>query len=337
MTLAPSAQRFPELFPFHLVVDSQLVICQLGPALARLLGPGICGSPLLEQVRWHRPQPPALSLAGLARLSHKLIVLEMLRLPLQLKGQLLVEERHAFFLSTPVVHNLEQIKSLGIRLSDIARHDALADALVMLQTKDMTIAERVQRRTLDLERLATRDALTGVGNRLLFNRELSSELAEQRRRGAPLVLLLVDVDHFKQYNDRHGHPAGDACLRGVAQRLVELVGRGSDRVYRYGGEEFAVMLPATDLEGGQRVAERIVQGFARVPLLLESGPGEAPRRHRITVSAGLACADPRHQGALPLGATGTMDATLLIARADKALYQAKNGGRSRFVSESGAC
>ena len=150
MTLAPSAQRFPELFPFHLVIDSRMAICQMGPALVRLLGPGVCGTPLLEQVRWQRPRRlPGLSLSGLARLSHKLIVLEFLNLPLQLKGQLLVEERYAFFLSTPVVHSLEQLSSLGIRLSDIARHDALGDALVVLQTKDMTIADRVQRRSQD--------------------------------------------------------------------------------------------------------------------------------------------------------------------------------------------
>lgn len=332
MNLAPSAQRFPELFPFHVVVDSSLVIRQLGPALQRLLGPDVCGAPLLEQARLHRPPLPEPSLSGLARLSHKLIVLEFLKLPLQLKGQLLVEEPYAFFLSTPVVSSLDRLSSLGIRLSDIARHDALADALVMLQTKDITIADRVQRRTSDLELLATRDALTGVGNRLLFNREISAALAEQRDRGVPLVLLLVDVDHFKRFNDRHGHPAGDACLRGVAQRLVELVGRSGDRVYRYGGEEFAVLLPATDLAGGQKVAERIIAGFARAPLQLDPQPEAMPCSPRITVSAGVACADPRVQGSQPSGATGTMDATLLIAKADKALYQAKNGGRSRFVS-----
>lgn len=331
MSLAPSAQRFPELFPFHLVIDSQLVIRQVGPALARLLGPGVCGTPLLEQVRWQRPQLPELSLSGLARLSHKLIVLELLRLPLQLKGQLLVEAPYAFFLSTPVVHSLERLSALGVRLSDIARHDALADALVMLQTKDMTIADRVQRRTQDLEQLATRDALTGVGNRLLFNRELGSELAQHRQLGQPLALLLLDVDHFKQFNDRHGHPAGDACLRAVAQRLTALVGRGGDRVYRYGGEEFAVLLPATDLAGGRTVAERIVRGFAETPLQLEPEPGGDRRCHLITVSAGLACADPRIQPRSPLGATGTMDATPLIARADEALYKAKHTGRSRFV------
>ena len=326
MTLAPSPDRFPELFPFHLVVDGELVIRQLGPALARLMGPGACGSPLLEQVHWRRPQLPEANVAALKRLSHKLVVLELRRLPLQLKGQLLVEPAHAFFLGTPVVHNLEQLSALGIRFSDIARHDALADALVMLQTKDMTIADLVQRRTQDLEQLATQDALTGVGNRLLFNRELSEELAEHRQQGRPLALLLVDVDHFKRFNDCHGHLAGDACLAAVAERLVALVGRGGDRVYRYGGEEFAVLLPGTDLAGGRQVASRIVEGFAGSPLTMVLEPGGELASHTITLSAGLACADPQEVGASPLDETG------LIARADEALYQAKHAGRSRFVS-----
>ena len=332
MNLAPSAQRFPELFPFHVVVDSTLVIRQLGPALQRLLGPDVCGTPLLQQARLHRPPLLEPSFAGLARLSRKLIVLECLKLPLQLKGQLLVEEPYAFFLSTPVVSSLDQLSSLGIRLSDIARHDALVDALVMLQTKDITIADRVQRRTSDLELLATRDALTGVGNRLLFNRELASALEAHRGEGGPLALLLLDVDHFKRFNDQHGHLAGDACLRAVAQRLVELEGRGGDRVYRYGGEEFAVLLPGTDRAAAMQLAERIVAGFADRPLQLPMDDGSASLHPRITVSAGVACADPCVQGSRPLGATGTLDATLLIAKADKALYQAKNGGRSRCVS-----
>lgn len=325
MGLAPSAERFPELFPFHLVVDDQLVIRQLGPALARLLGPGVCGTPLLDQVHWRRPSLLQPSLAGLERLSQKLVVLELCKLPLQLKGQLLVDHSLAFFLGTPVVQSLEQLSSLGIRLSDIARHDALADALVMLQTKDMTIADLVQRRTQDLEQLAIRDALTGVGNRLLFNRELSEELAEHRQQGRPLALVLVDVDHFKQFNDRHGHLAGDACLKAVAERLVALVGRGGDRVYRYGGEEFAVLLPGTDLAGGRQVAARIVEGFSASPLSIALEGGGGQQRHAVTLSAGLACADPGEETAAAFDEMG------LIARADEALYQAKHAGRSRFV------
>lgn len=330
MTLAPSAKRFPELFPFHLVVDADLVIRQIGPALMRLLGNQVYGEPLSQHVQWLRPRLSEPSLTGLRQLGSKLTVLQLLNLPLQLKGQVLVDGQLAFFLGTPVVHNLEQLNSLGIRLSDMARHDALADSLVMLQTKDMTIADLVQRRTRDLEQLATQDALTGVGNRLLFNRALPADLEAHRQTGQPMALLLLDVDLFKRFNDRHGHLAGDACLKAVAQRLVELAGRGGDRVYRYGGEEFAILLPQTGIHGARLLAERIVEGFASSRLQLE----DSDQRPLITVSVGLACFDPSESQAnngQAEPATSPL-ATKLIARADEALYQAKHAGRSRFVS-----
>jgi diguanylate cyclase (GGDEF)-like protein len=319
MTLAPTAVHFPELFPFHWVVDADMVIRQMGPALQRLLGDEMIGEPLQDLLRWHHPHAVECSLDGLRQICHKLAIVELTRLPLRLKGQLLVEGGHAFFLVTPAVHSIDQLSRLGIRLGDIARHDAMADALVMLQTKDMTIQDLVRRRTQDLEQLATRDALTGVGNRLLFNRELVAELKGHQVIGQPLALLLLDVDHFKRFNDSHGHLAGDVCLRAVAQRLVGLVGRGADRVYRYGGEEFAVLLPQTDQAGGAEVGRRIVEGFASTPLLLE----DSAKSYPITVSAGLACFEPGN----PTGQTETA----LIGRADQALYEAKRSGRSRFV------
>ncbi|MCS5691351.1 diguanylate cyclase [Cyanobium sp. FGCU-6] len=331
MSLAPSAERFPELFPFHRVLDANLVIRQLGPALARLLGPGVCGAPLMEHARFRRPVLAECSLAGLARLSRKLFVLELLMLPLQLKGQLLVEEPYAFLLGTPVLHSLDQLSALGIRLSDIARHDALADAMVMLQTKDITISDRVLRRTSDLEQLATRDALTGLGNRLLFNRELDAVLEDHHSHGQPLALLLLDVDHFKHFNDEHGHVTGDACLRAVAQRLVQLVGRGGRRVYRYGGEEFAVLLPGADVAAATQLAERVVAGFATAALQLEINGEAIPLSPRITISAGLACSDRRAGIGAMADQERPLEATALISRADEALYEAKNAGRSRLV------
>lgn len=330
MTLAPSAQRFPELFPFHLVVDADLVIRQMGPALLRLLGSHVHGAPFANHVQWHRPHLIQPSLDGLRKLGSKLTVLQLLDLPLQLKGQVLVDQAHAFFLGTPVVHSLEQLSALGIRLSDMARHDALADALVMLQTKDMTIADLVQRRTQDLEQLAIQDALTGVGNRLLFNRELPADLEEHWLSGQSLALLMLDVDFFKRFNDHHGHLTGDACLRAVAQRLVTLVGRGGDRVYRYGGEEFAILLPKTGVQGAEQLAHRIVEGFASAPLQLEP-PHQS---HRITVSVGLAAFQPSQPSGHDLLEGGTISeaAHRLIARADEALYRAKRAGRSRCVT-----
>lgn len=319
MTLAPSPGFFPQLFPFHLVVDERLLIRQLGPALQRLLGPQAQGQPLAEHVDWHRPRLQPADLKRLDGLADKLCVLALRRLPLQLKGQVLVDQGHGFFLGNPVVQSVEQLRAAGIRLSDIPRHDALGDALVMLQTKNMTIADLVRRRTEELERLASRDALTGVGNRHSFNLDLQSTLEDHRQARRSCALLLLDVDHFKAFNDGHGHLAGDDCLIAVAGRLGEQAGRGDDRVYRYGGEEFALLLPDTPAAGACAVADRIVRHFAETPLWIP----HTGHWHTVTVSVGVAWFDPLAEPA---------DQELaLIDRADRALYQAKRAGRSRYV------
>lgn len=319
MILAPSPGSFPQLFPFHLVVDEQLVIRQLGPVLLRILGPVALGEPLHSHVQWNRPQAEPTNLAELEALAGKLCVLQLKLVPLQLKGQVLVEQGHGFFLGNPVVQNLEQLRVAGIRLSDIPRHDALGDALVMLQTKDMTIANLVKRRTEELQQLANRDSLTGVGNRHRFNLDLQAQFADRRRGERQFTLLLLDVDHFKQFNDTHGHLAGDDCLVAVARRLSEQAGRGDDRVYRYGGEEFAVLLPHTGVEGACEVAERIVRNLAEAPIWVP----HTASWHTVTVSVGVAAYEAQ------VDSCDTPKA--LVQRADAALYAAKETGRSRYV------
>ena len=135
---------------------------------------------------------------------------------------------------------------------------------------------------------------------------------------------------FKRFNDQHGHLTGDACLRAVADRLVALAGRGGDRVYRYGGEEFAILLPRTGIHGAHQLANRIVEGFAAAPLQLEG----VHQPHRITLSVGLAAFEPTDQSSHddPAGQDLALTATRLIARADEALYEAKRAGRSRCVT-----
>lgn len=320
MTLAPSAQRFPALFPFHWVVDADMVVTQLGVALERLLGEQAIGAPLQELISWRRPTAVDDSLEGLARLSHRLAVLQLRQLPLQLKGEVLVDNGHGFFLGSPAVHSLEDLRRLGIGLADLPRHDGLLDSVLRLQINGLQLQDEVSRRTRELTELATHDELTGVANRRLFRRDIQAELQQHRRLAAPLALLMVDLDRFKQFNDTHGHLAGDACLQAAAQRLVGLVGRGGDRVYRYGGEEFAVLLPHTDLAGAEAVAERVVHGFASTPLALP----EQALVSLITVSVGIACTEPA--GDQPI------TDTLLIGRADQALYRSKHAGRSRYTS-----
>lgn len=162
-----------------------------------------------------------------------------------------------------------------------------------------------------LRRLATRDQLTGLFNRREFERILAEEEERSRRFGHPLSLLMIDIDRFKWINDTHGHPVGDAVLREVARRLAEEV-RSVDRVARFGGEEFAVVLMEAGREAAFELARRVCAAMEREPVLVnETLP------LNVTVSAGAA--------SLPDDAkTGEG----LVAAADKALYAAKGAGRN---------
>jgi diguanylate cyclase (GGDEF)-like protein/PAS domain S-box-containing protein len=165
-----------------------------------------------------------------------------------------------------------------------------------------------------LRSLSTTDGLTGVRNRAAFNERLGDEFDRAVRSGHPLSLLLLDVDHFKLFNDTFGHPAGDEVLRQVV-RLVAAAVRGTDVVARYGGEEFAVLLPDTDLGGAVVLAERVRRAVAN---------GEWDKR-AVTVSIGAATLGPE-----------TADAAALVRQADDALYTSKRNGRNRFSHGSGA-
>ena len=181
---------------------------------------------------------------------------------------------------------------------------------------------RLKRLTDQLKRVATHDALTGIANRRRFDEVLALEWARlQRGGGGELALILVDVDHFKRYNDHHGHPAGDAVLRAVAQALAGALQRPVDVVARYGGEEFALLLPQTGEAGAREVALRLL-GAVRA---LQLPHGDSPTAATVSLSLGLAVASP---GAPPLPGG-------LLAAADAALYRAKAQGRNRGVSANG--
>ena len=165
-------------------------------------------------------------------------------------------------------------------------------------------------------RLATIDALTGIGNRRTFDERLDEALRSAAREAKPLSLLMIDVDHFKRYNDTYGHFAGDETLRRVADAVRIAAERPHDAVMRYGGEEFAVILPDTDTSGAQTVADRVRLEVARKNIPHRSsnvGP-------HVTVSVG---------GTTLWG--GLADARAVIERADAALYLAKEEGRDRAV------
>ncbi len=163
-----------------------------------------------------------------------------------------------------------------------------------------------------LRLLATCDQLTGLLNRREFDRILAEEAERCRRFDRPLALLLIDLDHFKDINDAHGHPAGDAVLQALARRLKEEL-RTVDRLTRYGGEEFAVILVETPPTAALETAQRLRAAVQRAPFALPVGPALA-----LTISAGVAV--------IPVHAS---DAPSLVRAADQALYAAKRAGRNR--------
>lgn len=172
-----------------------------------------------------------------------------------------------------------------------------------------------------LKHIGLTDALTGVHNRRYFDQRLREEVDRALRKGSALSCLLVDVDHFKQVNDNHGHLIGDVVLREVAEQIKDQL-RLSDAMARYGGEEFAVLLVQTDAETANAIAERIRESIASNPIKLpDSGTLS------VTLSIGVATTKEEVRGA-------DIDAKSrnLVDRADHALYAAKRGGRNRVVS-----
>ena len=169
-----------------------------------------------------------------------------------------------------------------------------------------------------MSELVLTDPLTGLGNRRHFDQTLQSEWDRAAREEHALAVLMVDIDHFKAYNDSRGHAAGDKCLKAVAGALKEHCARPGDIVCRWGGEEFAVILPDTDLPGAAHVAQEIVRMVSG--LRIEHGsPGAGVH---VTVSAGAAAASPSHGG----------PPREVVEKADAALYAAKHAGRNRAES-----
>ncbi|HKS89154.1 MAG TPA: PleD family two-component system response regulator, partial [Stellaceae bacterium] len=162
--------------------------------------------------------------------------------------------------------------------------------------------------------LALTDELTGLFNRRYVFAHFNEMAARVPEGGSDLSLMLFDIDHFKQVNDRHGHPAGDAVLRELAARAMRQL-RSVDLVGRLGGEEFVVVMPETNLAGAMVVAERLRAAVADEPFLIPDAEGRLP----VTISIGVAAADDRRE---------TLDS--LLKRADDALYAAKNAGRNRI-------
>jgi diguanylate cyclase (GGDEF)-like protein len=174
----------------------------------------------------------------------------------------------------------------------------------------------VKRQRDALRALILTDALTGVANRRAFDERLEMEWRRCGRAQLAVSLLMVDIDHFKLYNDHYGHPAGDATLVEVARAMRRAAGRSQDLVARYGGEEFAILLPQLDEQGAVSVARRLMHELE----MLDLPHAASPTSQRLTVSIGISSMVPGEHS-LPAD---------LVQVADALLYQAKAGGRNQY-------
>lgn len=204
---------------------------------------------------------------------------------------------------------LDHAGELSPRQLGLAANGAKALAAAL----DLALANLGMRRSLQEQ--ALRDALTGLHNRRHFDDALAHEAARAQRDGSVLGLALLDIDHFKAFNDEFGHPAGDAVLRAVGRAVQQAV-RRSDIACRFGGEEIALLLPQSSAEGAIGHLEALCRRLAALELTFEGR-----RLPQVTVSIGVA----RVQGA-------RIDAADLLRRADQALYAAKRQGRNRVVA-----
>lgn len=215
--------------------------------------------------------------------------------------------------------SVQEIKNVISEIIDKTKQMGKFRKIIRHKLNETTEALEVLKR--DFERVKTEasvDFLTGVPNRRAFDDELKSLVHDAASNGRDLSLLLIDIDHFKRFNDEYGHLLGDEILKFVGKKIKEMV-RGRDFLARFGGEEFAVILSQTSLEGAQIVAENIRSFFAQTPLKAVS---TSRNLGTITVSIGAAC---YRAGEPPEN---------LIKRTDNALYIAKNSGRNSVVIQS---
>jgi diguanylate cyclase (GGDEF)-like protein len=222
----------------------------------------------------------------------------------------------------PLLRNKRLIGSLNLGCRDASRFTPLlgTDFIEHMGSIIAICLENVISNEM-LKYIGLTDALTGVYNRRYIDRRLVEEIARARRQSYRISCIYIDIDHFKQVNDSHGHQAGDDVLREVASRIkAEL--RMSDALGRFGGEEFVVLLIDADLESASMVAHRIRASVAEQPFMLAEGQALS-----VTVSIGVATLDDFERDH---GAEGV--AQELVAQADQALYQAKQNGRNQVVA-----
>lgn len=191
--------------------------------------------------------------------------------------------------------------------------------VVLRQLRERLHMEQEIRRAHQAVRdMALTDSLTGLGNRRRLDMVLNVEIARAKRQGSPLALAMLDIDYFKRFNDRYGHPAGDECLCRVARVIEQTVKRPADLAVRYGGEEFTVLLPGTDAQAAGRIIQEILDAIRNLDIEHVDHPAG-----RVTASAGLMASQPGDDIVTPAS---------MIKAADALLYMAKHKGRDRWYS-----
>jgi diguanylate cyclase (GGDEF)-like protein len=237
-------------------------------------------------------------------------------------GLALIREAKARQCRVPIIFlTAESGESVDIEAMNAGALDYLVKGEInpYLLERSLRYALKLAETLEALRQLATHDQLTGLLNRREFDRILLEETERSRRFGHGFALILLDVDHFKSVNDRHGHPTGDEVLKELARRLAE-ESRAVDRVVRFGGEEFAVIMVEADEAMAMALAERLRAAVASRPLAVDAAGAALGR----TISGGVAVYP--HDGA---------DGAAIVAAADEALYRAKAAGRNRVVAHSG--
>jgi diguanylate cyclase (GGDEF)-like protein/PAS domain S-box-containing protein len=218
-------------------------------------------------------------------------------------------------MSVPVLDDGRIVAVAGVGNKAEAYDESDINQLSLFMQSMWSILKEKRARQI-LRKYSMEDGLTGLANRRRLDEVLESEWQRARRERQPLALILLDIDHFKAFNDFYGHQAGDDCLRKVATSLRENIRRAGDLVARYGGEEFMAVLPNTDEKGAAEVAEAMRRSVMHLNLRHKG----SQNAHQVTVSAGVAAVVP---------GPALTAADQLVQAADNALYRAKHEGRNR--------
>ena len=206
-----------------------------------------------------------------------------------------------------VVRNGDEVESLVGFMFDISERKKTEAKLIEMQKQ--------------LEELSFKDSLTGIANRRMFDTVIEQEWSAARRHQQPLSLVIIDIDHFKQYNDHYGHIRGDDCIKRVASALRESATRAKDFIARIGGEEFVLVLPETDAAAAIKIAERCRSRIFKEQIEHQ----DSTTSHILTISLGVDTIIPGHDD----------DVMAFVEKVDQLLYAAKRKGRNRIEHAAG--